>query len=147
MSTIEYHRRWRVANPDKVKAIRDRFKLAHREELRAQGRAWYHANSAKVAAAKRRRKYGVTQEQYDAMRVAQAYRCAICGILETECEAGQLDVDHDHRQGHVRGLLCNMCNKGIGALRDDPVLLTRAIAYLTMTQSLRRNQCRSPMAL
>lgn len=41
-----------------------------------------------------------------------------------------MSVDHDHRSGRVRGVLCDPCNIGIGGLRDDPSLLAAAIVYL-----------------
>jgi hypothetical protein len=43
-------------------------------------------------------------------------------------------VDHDHRTGKVRGLLCNHCNAGLGCLRDDPAVIQSAIDYLKRHQ-------------
>ncbi|MEV4708088.1 endonuclease VII domain-containing protein [Actinoplanes sp. NPDC049316] len=53
--------------------------------------------------------------------------CAICGGDDPQ------HLDHDHRTGEVRGILCFNCNGGLGQFRDDPVLLADAIAYLKGT--------------
>ena len=50
--------------------------------------------------------------------------CVICGSQE------KLVVDHDHKTGKVRGMLCNHCNRGLGHFRDDPTLLEFAAQYL-----------------
>ena len=74
--------------------------------------------------------YGMTKEQYFAMRDAQNGKCAIC---ETPTE--HLVVDHCHASGVVRGLLCHACNKGLGNFRDTPGYLAKAIDYLKSKQS------------
>ena len=50
--------------------------------------------------------------------------CVICGSEE------KLVVDHDHKSGKIRGMLCNHCNRGLGHFRDDPTLLEFAAQYL-----------------
>lgn len=78
-------------------------------------------------------RYGLTFPQLTAMAEAQDHKCAICGLPETEKRNGivrHLAVDHDHETGAVRGLLCQACNTGIGKLKDDPIVLAKAIAYL-----------------
>lgn len=74
--------------------------------------------------------YGITQSQYDALYEAQRGTCAICFGNGTRSRWGLLYVDHDHRTGVVRGLLCDRCNLGLGKFHDDPGLLRRALAYL-----------------
>jgi hypothetical protein len=94
-----------------------------------------HAAYAKSDAGKtsnRRRQltklYGITLEQYDALHEAQQGKCKIC---QNECGSGRrLAVDHCHETGRVRGLLCVLCNTGIGKFRDNPALLAAAIEYL-----------------
>lgn len=72
------------------------------------------------------RKYGVTQVDYDTMFSAQQGRCAICQKEQPK----SFDVDHDHRTGRVRGLLCTNCNLMIGHAGDDPARLHEAARYL-----------------
>ena len=52
------------------------------------------------------------------------HECVICGSKE------KLVVDHDHKTGKIRGMLCNHCNRGLGHFRDDPTLLEFASQYL-----------------
>jgi Recombination endonuclease VII len=70
------------------------------------------------------RTYKMTQVQLDALRAAQDDRCAICG------DAGPAHLDHDHDAGHVRQLLCQRCNHGLGLFRDDPAVLRIAAEYV-----------------
>lgn len=75
-----------------------------------------------------KRQFGITITQYDAMLATQGGTCALCGQPP---EGGQLlSVDHDHVDGHIRGLLCTSCNLGLGMLGDTVVGLQRALSYL-----------------
>jgi hypothetical protein len=56
-------------------------------------------------------------------------RCAICGVFERELDR-ILCIDHDHKTGKLRGLLCHNCNAGIGLFNDDPSLCYQARMYL-----------------
>ncbi|MFA7222777.1 MAG: endonuclease VII domain-containing protein [Bacilli bacterium] len=71
------------------------------------------------------RGYGISIEEYDRMKKEQGSKCAICG------RGGHLYVDHNHKTGEVRGLLCNSCNSAIGQLQDSPVVVAKALRYLT----------------
>ena len=83
--------------------------------------------------------YGITEDHYLAMIDDQWGCCAICGTPD-ETIGQHLCVDHDHKTGAVRGLLCSNCNKGIGLLKDDPKVLESAIRYLTkQSEEARRN--------
>ena len=65
------------------------------------------------------------------MAVAQDGRCAICRkIPTTGPHKGKLAVDHCHTSGKVRGLLCNICNVGLGHSEDSVERLQTAILYL-----------------
>jgi len=80
------------------------------------------------------RKYGLTQEQFDAMLEQQAHRCAICLDPEPDTAGKAWHIDHCHSTGVVRGLLCSRCNLALGYMRDSPALLRMAAHYLTQTQ-------------
>jgi len=73
------------------------------------------------------RTYGMDAGDYERLLVAQTAKCAIC----VGDRPYRLDVDHDHKTGYVRGLLCKRCNREIlKAARDDADLLRKAAAYL-----------------
>lgn len=72
------------------------------------------------------RTYGITREVYDSMLATQKGACAICLRGFT----GTIHVDHCHTGGHVRGLLCPACNKGLGHFEDNTEALQRAVEYL-----------------
>lgn len=65
----------------------------------------------------------ISDEELKELKVTTK-ECVICGSEE------KLVVDHDHRTGEIRGLLCNHCNRGLGHFRDDPELLEFARMYL-----------------
>ena len=54
----------------------------------------------------------------------------VCCICEGNRTKRALVVDHDHKSGKIRGLLCGSCNSAIGMLGDDAGLVTRALKYL-----------------
>lgn len=83
-------------------------------------------------------KYKLTQDEYEKLLKEQNYVCKICGQHETAKLNGiikKLAVDHCHtaeKNGvlKIRGLLCHTCNQGLGAFKDDPDYLKKAIEYL-----------------
>jgi hypothetical protein len=78
-------------------------------------------------------KYGITPEVYDAMALAQNGVCAICGRPNVSNK--RLSVDHDHKTGKVRELLCNDCNCSIGLLQEDPSIMIKMANYITKHSS------------
>lgn len=77
---------------------------------------------------KLRSKFKISDAEYEQRLSTQRGLCAIC---ERPCKSGRrLAVDHDHATGRVRGLLCAMCNTGIGKLGDTADALRKALAYL-----------------
>lgn len=76
-----------------------------------------------------KRTFGITPEQFEEMLHRQGRKCAICGGVWQEATRNWT-VDHDHKTGKVRGILCQNCNAGIGMLGDDPATLRAALRYL-----------------
>lgn len=75
-----------------------------------------------------RKTYGIDIKQYNEMVKSQDYRCAICGLYQTEKRL--LVVDHCHDTGVIRGLLCHNCNVALGNFKDNVQSLENAIDYL-----------------
>jgi hypothetical protein len=73
------------------------------------------------------KKFGMTEDDYQKMFDEQLGLCAICHKPENDIK---LAVDHDHKTGKVRALLCKKCNMGIGLLGDDPDTILSASLYL-----------------
>ena len=74
------------------------------------------------------RKYRITVKIYRCMFRAQEGSCAIC--IQGHTEENKLVIDHCHKIGRVRGLLCNNCNAGLGQLREGKKTVKQLISYL-----------------
>lgn len=73
-------------------------------------------------------RYKFSPETYEALVSKQNGVCAICSQPPKKGQI--LHIDHCHKTGIVRALLCLSCNAGIGQLNDDPILLKKAAAYI-----------------
>lgn len=81
------------------------------------------------------RLYGITSAQYDELLESQGGGCAICGRPPKNV---RLSVDHDHKTGLTRGLLCWHCNtRLLGAARENPQALRNAADYLESPPAVR----------
>lgn len=85
-------------------------------------------SSAKAHATRIEKTYGLTTDQYDLLLAAQGGRCAIC---RARPRSKRLAVDHDHKSGAVRGLLCSRCNHDLmGSAWDSLALVVALWHYL-----------------
>jgi len=76
-----------------------------------------------------KKKFGITDEEYNKMLVDQNYCCYICQTHEDKLDRS-LAVDHDHVTGKVRGLLCGNCNRFLGQINDSIETVERMLDYL-----------------
>jgi Recombination endonuclease VII len=134
-------REWRKKNPDKAAAIKQRFKEKngerYKEYFRKRAREWYRDHKEKAQEYGRKyyvergkalrtpekrfkealkRNYGLTLEQYNEMLAATGGFCPVCS---DPLEGRNIHVDHCHRTGRVRGILCVKCNTSEGFLRTS----------------------------
>lgn len=93
-------------------------------------RSYYREHSPKPPRVRRinkcnqAHKWGITDEQYDTY--VRKGKCHICG----EHVPRGMHIDHCHKTGERRGVLCRECNHGLGNFKDNPALLEAAAAYL-----------------
>lgn len=81
-------------------------------------------------------RYGVSKETYQALFDSQNGVCAVCSGPPTR---EFLDIDHNHLNGKVRGLLCSPCNMGLGQLKDSASLMRKLADYVE-----RHNESQNP---
>lgn len=74
-------------------------------------------------------KYGIDDAEYNRLFKLQEGKCAICNRHQIEFTRS-LCVDHDHKTGEIRGLLCTNCNLLLGYSKDNKSTLSSAIEYL-----------------
>lgn len=91
------------------------------------------------------KRYGITIQEYEELVKRTGFRCEICGVelVTTGRAANRACVDHNHGTGKVRGILCRLCNQGLGSFKDSPEMLKLAAAYLERRGSVhdpRENQ-------
>jgi len=116
--------KWRKENPTAYLEAARRWKRKHRDKIRYERLLI---------------RYGISKEQYLLLLEQQNQKCAICKNDETALhnfskKKQHLAVDHCHKTGKVRGLLCQDCNRGIGKFHDDPTRLQNAVDYLLRTK-------------
>jgi hypothetical protein len=145
----EYQKSYRTKNRDRILRRTAQYRAENRAEIRQKDRdraarnrearsaarhAHREANIERYQAAERKRRYGLTEAQFAALYASQNGACAICRRPFKGTRKGRggrpPSVDHCHKTGRVRGLLCGTCNTAIGKLGDDPDRLHRALAYL-----------------
>lgn len=106
--------KWNKENPE----YRINYKKTHKEK----SYLWARKSMLKA-------KYGITPEEYEILLISQDNRCAICKI-EKEKLRRSLAVDHCHRTGKIRGLLCDRCNVFIGYADENVEKLASSIKYI-----------------
>lgn len=140
-----YHREWRAKNKDRLNA-EARTRAATTYDLTERRAAYEKYKSRQKEWRKERYTENLPQERFkareskwraqgirveDARRVLLAHdgRCDLCGSADPKRKSGFV-LDHCHKTGKIRGVLCHGCNIGLGHLGDDATSLERALTYL-----------------
>lgn len=75
--------------------------------------------------------YKIDASEVDALYIVMRGKCMCCGIfMEQEDKSTKACIDHDHKTGKIRGLICRKCNLALGLFKDDIKILKSAIEYL-----------------
>ncbi len=116
----KYHRNYRNGHPEYCEKQNDaRKRRSERDHQR------YEGNPLRFISATRKRKYGITQEEFEARIDAQKGLCAICFKPMVVPH-----IDHNHATGKNRDLLCKNCNTALGLFCESVDILSGAIKYL-----------------
>lgn len=124
-----YGKAYRAKNAVKLRADAKLRRERYKGRIRESCRRYRRKNPAKMKQFAIKYKYKLTMEEYRAL----GSMCHICGVETFEGRHGSLTrhIDHDHATGTIRGILCTVCNHGLGHFKDDIAVLGKAIEYLT----------------
>lgn len=124
-------------NKEKYKKTRKKYYTENKEEIQKKSKEYYQKTKERRAFCNRKThlkvNYNLSLEEYSSMAINQNNCCAICNKPETTFLNGKqrkLAVDHDHKTGKIRELLCGDCNTTLGKLNEDIELFNKFIKYL-----------------
>ena len=133
----EYMRQWAQKNRKHIREYREQTKAKRNERRRELYRTEEWRREAAVEAERQRRiKHPLARKQYKyhvpahELELMMNEGCAICGANPLIDSKVVLHIDHDHKTGKVRGILCNSCNLALGHLRDDPIIIAEMLRYI-----------------
>jgi hypothetical protein len=116
---LKKNKEWRDQN-------RERFNASRRDSWKRSG------DEVAIRRKMQMRAYrlGIPVERLADMERQQDNKCFLCGQAGGRTKGTVLQLDHCHRTGRVRALLCGRCNGLLARAEDSPELLQRVIAYL-----------------
>jgi len=122
----ERSRKWHLKHKGERKLSNHKYWKSHRKERKVKRHKWYMRNKERERNSYLEQRYGITLAEYNVIKQVQNDLCAVC----QKPYAATLHVDHDHKTGRIRGLLCKNCNIMLGAATDVPSTLRRGADYL-----------------
>jgi hypothetical protein len=106
-----------------------KYAAENKDVLKVKNKEWALNNKLKIKNTKLLKKFGITLEEKEKIFKNQNNSCAICLATEN-IRSRDWDVDHCHKTGRVRGILCSNCNRALGLFGDDVNVIANAASYL-----------------
>lgn len=130
--TVRY--RCKICTKQQIK----QYETNNREKYLNRKRNYDRHNQKRIAnkfESRLKREFNMTLEDYNKILIVQNYICALCKkhnakISKVTGKPANLAVDHCHKTGRIRGLLCVTCNILLGMTRDSRYILENALVYL-----------------
>lgn len=126
----EYFKKWRQDHLEYKRAYDKAYSLANKDKIKAYDKEYYKANKEKWQDYNWLKKFNISREDYEALLAKQDGVCDICKIASPGKTRASFSIDHDHKTGKIRGLLCSGCNTAIGLMYESKETLANAIKYL-----------------
>lgn len=142
-------RQWRQKSKEKIIGYRRKYYQENREAILAKAKKkaasyykknkekvknnvkrWRENNPGKTKELQIRRKYGLSMQEYSNLIEKQQFQCAACGIGLKDLPGSEIQIDHCHNTGNIRGILCGRCNRALGLLNDDPIKTQKLADYI-----------------
>ena len=134
-------------NKEKITDYQKKYREENRGDLTRRANEYYHDNKSEILEKMRIyhsnphvrdkkweamifKKYKATPEWYYSKIEEQNFKCDICGTNETGTKHGKWSIDHCHKTGEKRSLLCPNCNTVLGKVKDDIEILQKCIDYI-----------------
>ena len=125
----EADQRYYSKNKEKIRTYLKRYRTENKEKIKAKENESKDIGLHRVWAGRLRREYGITVNDYYEMLKSQNNCCAICKSHQSNHKR-RLAVDHCHTTRKVRGLLCTLCNRALGCLKDNITTCYSTMEYL-----------------
>lgn len=141
-----YKKEWRKLNPDKAKQHNKTWRektlnrariyyKENRETLLKNSKKWREANKHKIKNKYLKYQYGITTEQYDQILDDQNCCCKLCGSSPIKYPV----VEHCHKTGRIRGIVCQKCNMAIAAVENNQHLLNKILEYIETDETTKNS--------
>lgn len=123
----EWSRKYYQKNKEYIKERTKKYNQRNEKQYKKYHKEYYQKNKEQLREYYYKKTYSCTFEEIDQMLISQNHKCPICrkSLIETK-----RDIDHDSKTGKIRGILCDIYNRGLGHFYDNPEFLERAILYL-----------------